>query len=70
MAIGDDLWAVFSSSGSTATAYRAGVVDNLAAGFYQTASAFRSSTTSSFTGGVDGTNAPIWIAWQGVYQGT
>ena len=70
IAIGDDLWAVFASSGSTATVYRAGVVDNLAAGFYQTSGSTRPSTVTSFTGSVDSTNAPIWMAWQGVYQGT
>lgn len=70
MAIGDDLYAVFASSGSTATVFRAGVADNLGIGFYQTSGSCRPSLVTGFTGSIDSTSAPIWVAWQGVYQGT
>jgi hypothetical protein len=71
MNIGDDLYAVFSNSTTgTVTQLRAGLADNLASGVYQTVSNTRPSTNSSITGTVDSTTAMIWMAWEGVYQGT
>lgn len=72
VAIGDDLWAVFAPSSNNATpmALRAGVVDDLGSGFFQTVTNTRPSTNSSITGTINSTSAQIWLAWEGVYQGT
>jgi hypothetical protein len=70
IAIGDDLWAVFSNSAGTATQVTAGSVDHLGAGFMQSITNTRPSTTSSFTATRDSGSAMPWVAWQGVYQGT
>jgi hypothetical protein len=71
MAVGDDLWAVFSNStDGTVASLRAGVVDDLGTGFFQTVTNTRPSTNSSITGTISSTVAQIWVAWQGVYQGT
>ena len=71
MAIGDDLWAVFSNSTTgTVTSVRAGIADDVGVGFYQTVSNKQPSANSTLTGVVDSTTAMIWVAWEGVYQGT
>jgi hypothetical protein len=67
VAIGDDLWAVFSNStNGTVASLRAGVVDDLGAGFLQTVTNTRPSTNSSITGTISSTVSQIWTAWQGI----
>ncbi len=71
MAIGDDLWAVFANSGSsTLTSLRAGTVDNLGSGWFQTSASCQPSTNATISGTINSGSAMIWMAWQGVYQGT
>ena len=71
MAIGDDLWAVFSNSATGATQLRAGLVDSqLASGMFQSVTNKQPSANSSITTTVDSTTAMIWLAWQGIPQGT
>lgn len=70
MAIGDDLWAVYSNSATTPAAFRAGAADELGAGFVQTVAATRPSTNSSISPTISTTVANIWTAWQGIPQGT
>lgn len=62
---GDDIWAVFGTSTTgTNAAIRAGVVDDIGAGFIQTGSSRPSITTSiTFTKSTTISNA--WLAWQG-----
>jgi hypothetical protein len=68
MAIGDDLWAVFSTSSSNVTpmAVRAGAVDDIGTGFFQIVTNARPSTNSSIAGTISSTVFQIWVAWQGV----
>lgn len=70
IAIGDDLWAVFSNSAGIAAQVTAGSVDHLGAGFMQSITNTQPSTTVSFTPTRDSGSAMPWVAWQGVYQGT
>ncbi len=71
MAIGDDLWAVFSNSATGATQLRAGLVDSqLITGRFQSVVNSRPSTNSTLTTTVDSSTAMIWLAWQGTPQGT
>jgi hypothetical protein len=70
MAIGDDLFVVFSNSTTgTVTSFRAGVANNLNAGVYQTSANTQLSQTSSFSGTLNSSTAIIWTAWEGIYQG-
>jgi len=71
MVTGDDLYAVFSNSTSgTVTSFRAGLPDYLGSGAYQTVSNKQPSANTTLTGVVDASTAMIWLAWEGVYQGT
>jgi hypothetical protein len=72
MAIGDDLFVVFSNSVSvTQTAFRSGgIPETLSSGVYQTVANTRPSVSSSITGVVAFNVNTIIIAWQGIYQGT
>ena len=71
IAMGDDLWAVFSNSGSsTVASLRAGLVDSGSAGWFQTSASCQPSTNATITGTINSTTPMFWIAWQGVYQGT
>lgn len=72
MAINDELWAVFAPSSSNATPMqlRAGATDDIGVGFFQTVAATQPSTNSSISGTINTGSAQIWVAWQGVPQGT
>ncbi len=73
VAIGDNLWAVFSNSTTgTVTSFRAGLADTGSAGFLQTSASCQpsTSTNTTITGTVDANTPMLWITWQGVYQGT
>lgn len=72
VAIGDDLWVVFAPSSSNVTpmGLKAGVADDLGAGFFQTVTNTQPSTNSSIAGTINSGSAQIWLAWEGVYQGT
>ena len=65
LAAGDDIWAVFSNSATTAAAVRAGLADDVNGGFFQTVTNKRPSTNASLTGVIDSTTSMIWCAWQG-----
>lgn len=71
MAINDELWAVFAPSSSNVSPMqlRAGAADNIGTGFFQTV-ATQPSTNSSISGSINTGSAQIWVAWQGVSQGT
>lgn len=64
---GDDIWAVFGTSTTgTNAAIRAGVVDDIGAGFIQTATgSLRPSTNTTITFTKQTAQNNGWIAWQG-----
>jgi len=64
---GDDIWAVFGSvTSGTNAAIRAGVVDDIGAGFIQTATgSLRPSTNNSISFTKQTAQNNAWLAWQG-----